>query len=97
IALWLKGQWCDGLALTGFAYLVIFDAMGVFATFISSALTTYGSLRLSSIRNPFGIQRFEILFGFASALYLLFVALYMLKEGLEHFILESNHEHSNVH
>ncbi|CAG8530389.1 7442_t:CDS:2, partial [Cetraspora pellucida] len=85
IALWLKGQWCDGLALTGFAYLVIFDAMGVLTAFISSALTTYGSLRLSSIRNPFG------------ALYLLFVALYMLKEGLEHFILESNHEHSNVH
>ncbi|CAG8690152.1 28513_t:CDS:2 [Dentiscutata erythropus] len=97
IALWLKGQWNNGLALTGFAYLVIFDAIGVFTTFISSVLTTYESLRLSSIRNPFGIQRFEILFGFVNTLYLFFVALYMLKEGLEHFILESNYEHSNLH
>ncbi|RIB23887.1 cation efflux family-domain-containing protein [Gigaspora rosea] len=98
IALWVKGQWTNnGLALTGFSYLVIFDAMGVFTTFISSVLKAYESLRLSSIRNPFGIQRFEVLFGFVNTLYLLFVALYMLKEGLEHFVLESNCEHSNIH
>ncbi|RIA87899.1 cation efflux family-domain-containing protein [Glomus cerebriforme] len=97
ILLWLKGQWGCGLALTGFAYIVIFDAFGVFTTFISSVIATYRSLRESTIRNPFGVQRYEILFGFINTLYLLFVALYMLKEGLEHFILESSEEHVEDH
>ncbi|CAI2191578.1 6530_t:CDS:2 [Funneliformis geosporum] len=97
ILLWLKGQWGCGLALTGFAYLVIFDALGVFTIFISSVIATYRSLRESSIRNPYGVQRYEILFGFMNTLYLLFVALYMLKEGLEHFILETSEEHVEGH
>ncbi|CAB5374852.1 unnamed protein product [Rhizophagus irregularis] len=97
ILLWLKGQWGCGLALTGFAYLVIFDALGVFTTFISSVIKTYRPLRESTIRNPFGVQRYEILFGFTNALYLLFVALYMLKEGLEHFMLETSEEHVEGH
>ncbi|CAB4431154.1 unnamed protein product [Rhizophagus irregularis] len=97
IFLWLKGQWGCGLALTGFAYLVIFDALGVFTTFISSVIATYRPLRESTIRNPFGVQRYEILFGFINALYLLFVALYMLKEGLEHFMLETSEEHVEGH
>ncbi|CAG8491728.1 6762_t:CDS:2 [Funneliformis caledonium] len=97
ILLWLKGQWGCGLALTGFAYLVIFDALGVFTTFISSVIATYRSLSESTIQNPYGVQRYEILFGFTNTLYLLFVALYMLKEGLEHFILETSEEHVEDH
>ncbi|CAG8482193.1 300_t:CDS:2 [Acaulospora morrowiae] len=93
ISLWLKGQWGCGLAVTGFSYLVIFDALGVFTTFISSVLATYRTLKVSSIRNPFGVQRYEILFGFTSTIYLLFVGLYMLKEGLEHLILETSEDH----
>ncbi|CAJ0754941.1 6720_t:CDS:2 [Entrophospora sp. SA101] len=80
-------------ALTGFAYLVIFDAMGIFTIFISTVLITYRSLREPTIKNPFGVQRYEILFGFINILYLLFVALYILKEGLEHLLLETSEEH----
>ncbi|CAJ0829413.1 20061_t:CDS:10, partial [Entrophospora sp. SA101] len=86
-------QWGNGLALTGFAYLVIFDAMGIFTIFISTVLITYRSLREPTIKNPFGVQRYEILFGFINILYLLFVALYILKEGLEHLLLETSEEH----
>nr|CAG8582379.1 10267_t:CDS:2 [Entrophospora candida] len=56
IFLWLKGQWGNGLALTGFAYLVIFDAMGIFTIFISTVLITYRSLREPTIKNPFGVD-----------------------------------------
>ncbi|RHZ78152.1 hypothetical protein Glove_167g48 [Diversispora epigaea] len=93
IILWLKGQWGCGLAVTGFAYLVIFDAMGIFTIFTSSVLATYRSFRISSIRNPFGVQRYEILFGFVNILYLLFVGLYLLKEGFEHLIIETSENH----
>ncbi|CAG8612234.1 863_t:CDS:10, partial [Ambispora leptoticha] len=93
IALWLKGQRGDRLALLGFGYLVIFDALGVFAKFISAVILTYRSLQVSTLRHPFGVQRYEVLFGFMSIIYLLFVAMYTMKESLEHLMLETSQEH----
>src|SRR6185312_1219389 len=104
------------LALTGFAYLVIFDAFGVFTTFASTVLITYRSLRESSIKHPFGyellrchtlavnileltefllfsVQRYEVLLGFINTIYLIFVAMYVTKESLEHLLLESSEDH----
>ncbi|CAG8652027.1 3236_t:CDS:2, partial [Paraglomus occultum] len=93
VVLWAKGQWNDSLALTGFAYLVIFDAFGVFTTFASTVLITYRSLRESSIKHPFGVQRYEVLLGFINTIYLIFVAMYVMKESLEHLLLESSEDH----
>ncbi|KAG9304979.1 hypothetical protein G9A89_003148, partial [Geosiphon pyriformis] len=89
----LKGQWDDRLALTAFGCIITFDALGVFTTFISTVLLTYKSLQEPSIKYPFGVQRYEILFGFVSTIYLLFVAMYNMKESLEHLILETTQEH----
>jgi len=40
------------------------------------------------------IQRFEVLFGLSNAIFLLFIGMNMLKESLEHMMLEDGH-HGN--
>lgn len=37
------------------------------------------------------VQRFEILFGLFNAIFLLFIGMNMLKESLEHLMLEDDH------
>ncbi|KAF8962656.1 Endoplasmic reticulum zinc transporter [Entomortierella lignicola] len=53
-------------------------------------------MKRSTIKNPFGVQRFEILFGLFNAIFLLFIGMNMLKESLEHLMLEDDH-HSGDH
>ncbi|KAF9934879.1 Endoplasmic reticulum zinc transporter [Linnemannia zychae] len=48
-------------------------------------------MKKSTVKHPFGIQRFEILFGLFNAIFLLFVGMNMLKESLEHLMLEDDH------
>jgi len=37
------------------------------------------------------VQRFEVLFGLFNAIFLLFIGMNMLKESLEHMMLEDDH------
>ncbi|KAF9320932.1 hypothetical protein BG003_004214 [Podila horticola] len=43
------------------------------------------------------VQRFEILFGLFNAIFLLFIGMNMLKESLEHLMLEDDHHGGNDH
>ncbi|KAG0240483.1 Endoplasmic reticulum zinc transporter [Mortierella sp. GBA43] len=52
-------------------------------------------MKRATVKHPFGIQRFEILFGLSNAIFLLFIGMNMLKESLEHLMLEDDHHGGN--
>ncbi|KAF9116059.1 Endoplasmic reticulum zinc transporter [Mortierella sp. AM989] len=67
---------------------MLFDAFGILNVFVSSVIHT--DLKMKSV------QRFETLFGLFNAIFLLFIGMNMLKESLEHMMLENDH-HSGDH
>ncbi|KAI9305285.1 cation efflux family-domain-containing protein [Cunninghamella echinulata] len=79
------------LAAVGFAYLVIFDALGVLNSFVSSVIRTSHAYSISNSKRPFGAHRYEIIFSMATAVYLLYATMHNTKESLEHFLLEGHH------
>ncbi|KAF9166002.1 Endoplasmic reticulum zinc transporter [Mortierella sp. AD010] len=93
---WLSGMRSGSLSIIGLSYMMLFDAFGVLNIFISSVIHTDLKMKRSTVKNPFGVQRFEILFGLFNAIFLLFIGMNMLKESLEHLMLEDDH-HSGEH
>lgn len=93
--LWVTGQGVGSLACTGLGYWVVFDAIGIA---VSKVLPIY--LRRpapnASIRRPFGTRRLETVALFAQVVYLMFSAVYVFKETIEHVLLsagEGHHHH----
>ncbi|PVF92562.1 hypothetical protein CPB86DRAFT_819543 [Serendipita vermifera] len=92
--LWIMGQHAESLACTGLAYWIVFDALGV-------GLGVYGRLvdagaGQGSLRLPYGAKRIETTAIFAQAVYLMFAAVYICKETLEHALLsagDAGHHH----
>ncbi|KAJ5937875.1 hypothetical protein N7454_004217 [Penicillium verhagenii] len=71
------------LAMTALSHLILFDSLG-------------GSSR-SSIRHPFGLERAEVLAGFAMCVLLLFMGLDLISHNLQHFLEKSGHEPHHPH
>ncbi|BGP01724.1 hypothetical protein RTG_01757 [Rhodotorula toruloides ATCC 204091] len=93
-ALWVQGQAGESLASTGLGYLVVFDGIGAVSTVLLErdggleAITqALGSQRNNSVRRPYGSTRYLTLSHFAQAVYLLFSAVYVCKESVEHVLL----------
>ncbi|KAG0010855.1 Endoplasmic reticulum zinc transporter [Entomortierella chlamydospora] len=96
ITLLVSGMRAGSLSIIGLSYMMLFDAFGVLNIFVSSVIHTDLKMKRSTVKNPFGVQRFEILFGLFNAIFLLFIGMNMLKESLEHLMLEDDH-HSGEH
>ena len=110
-ALWVAGQAGDSLAVTGFGYLVVFDAFGVLSE-VGSEMAheswrkeldqrykggrSRGHTSIEQIRRPYGPHRFETILHFSQSIYLLFSAIYVLKESIEHALLEGSEEHEEA-
>ncbi|KAI8597681.1 cation efflux protein [Dissophora ornata] len=94
---WLSGMRAGSLSIIGLAYMMLFDAFGVLNIFVSSVVHTDARMKKSTVKHPFGVQRFEILFGLFNAIFLLFIGMNMLKESLEHMMLEDDHHGGNEH
>ncbi|KAG0290307.1 Endoplasmic reticulum zinc transporter, partial [Linnemannia gamsii] len=88
---WLSGMRSGSLSIIGLSYMLLFDAFGVLNIFVSSVIHTDIKMKRSTVKHPFGVQRFEILFGLFNAIFLLFIGMNMLKESLEHLMLEDDH------
>ncbi|KAG0344578.1 Endoplasmic reticulum zinc transporter [Podila humilis] len=88
---WISGMGAGSLAITGLGYMLLFDAFGILNIFISSVIHMDVNMKKSTVKHPFGVQRFEILFGLFNAIFLLFIGMNMLKESLEHLMLEDDH------
>jgi hypothetical protein len=97
--LWVYGQSGESLAVTGLGYLVVFDGLGALSSIvvegnardvdllwelIGPSLQRAGSRQL---RYPFGTYRLTTISQFAQCIYLLFSAVYVCKESIEHVLL----------
>ncbi|KAG8687754.1 hypothetical protein FRC08_011790 [Ceratobasidium sp. 394] len=95
-AMWVAGQRKGSLACTGLGYWVVFDAMGVAMGVVGHELRE-GDAVGGSARLPFGTARLEVTMLFAQVVYLMFAAVYICKETVEHLLLaagSSHHHHS---
>ncbi|KAI0265440.1 hypothetical protein BC834DRAFT_970209 [Gloeopeniophorella convolvens] len=93
--LWITGQGVGSLACTGLGYWIVFDAIGVAVSRILPAYLQRPTLQ-APIRRPFGTRRLETVALFAQVVYLMFSAVYVFKETVEHILLsagEGHHHH----
>ncbi|KAK4049868.1 hypothetical protein OIV83_003924 [Microbotryomycetes sp. JL201] len=88
-SLWVSGQNRESLAVTSFGYFVVFDGLGgLGAVLIDGTSGVPGMFNIEqSLRRPFGGQRLVTLSHFSQAIYLLFSAVYVCKESVEHVLL----------
>ncbi|KAG8745434.1 hypothetical protein FRC12_014543 [Ceratobasidium sp. 428] len=96
-AMWVAGQRKGSLACTGLGYWVVFDAMGVAMGVVGRELREGDAVGGGSAKLPFGTARLEVTMLFAQVVYLMFAAVYICKETVEHLLLaagSSHHHHT---
>ncbi|KAF4120149.1 Divalent metal cation (Fe/Co/Zn/Cd) transporter [Geosmithia morbida] len=89
------------LATTALSHLVFFDAGSAAVCVAVDVLGNFEVWRRSSIRHPFGLERAEVLAGFAMSVLLLFGGFDLVSHNLKHFLAsvgtESGHDHAHEH
>ncbi|KAJ5291382.1 hypothetical protein N7478_000633 [Penicillium angulare] len=94
-------QWAahGSLAMTALSHLILFDSLGALLCVAVDVLGNFEVWKRSSIRHPFGLERAEVLAGFAMCVLLLFMGLDLISHNLQHFLEKSGHEphHSHPH
>lgn len=84
------------LALTALSHLVFFDVGSAAICVVVDVLGNFEVWRRSSIRHPFGLQRAEVLAGFAMSVFLVFGGFDLISHNLKH-MLETVGEHTPHH
>lgn len=84
------------LAMTALSHLVFFDAGCAAVCVVVDVLGNFEVWRRSSIRHPFGLERSEVLAGFAMSVFLLFGGFDLVSHNLKH-MLESVGKHIPHH
>lgn len=84
------------LAMTALSHLILFDSLGALLCVIVDVLGNFEVWKRSSIRHPFGLERAEVLAGFASSVLLLFMGLDLISHILQH-CLEGSSGHQPHH
>jgi divalent metal cation (Fe/Co/Zn/Cd) transporter len=84
------------LALTALSHLIFFDAISATICVAIDVLGNFEVWKRSSIRHPFGLERAEVLAGFAMSVFLLFMAFDLLSHNLKH-LLETLGTHTPHH
>lgn len=90
------------LATMALSHLVFFDAGSAAVCVAVDVLGNFEVWRRSSIRHPFGLERAEVLAGFAMSVFLLFGGFDLVSHNLKHFLEsmgnhEAHHEHEHGH
>lgn len=87
------------LAMMALSHLILFDSLGALLCVAVDVLGNFEVWKRSSIRHPFGLERAEVLAGFAMCVLLLFMGLDLISHNLQHFLETSGHEphHSHAH
>lgn len=87
------------LALTALSHLILFDSFGAMLCVIVDVLSNFEVWKRSSIRHPFGLERAEVLAGFAMSVLLTFMGMDLISHNLQHLLEGLGHEphHSHEH
>ncbi|GAA5881049.1 hypothetical protein JCM16303_004656 [Sporobolomyces ruberrimus] len=95
-SLWITGQAGESLSVTGLGYLVVFDGLGLMSQVVlgkGGGLERWrtergnGTRSGDNLQQPFGLVRLTTLSHFSQSIYLLFSAVYVCKESIEHVLL----------
>ena len=80
--------WCaeGSLAMTALSHLIFFDAIGAVICVAVDVLGKFEIWGTSSLRHPFGLQRMEVLAGFAMAVFLAFTGMDLISHNLNHML-----------
>ncbi|KAK4238507.1 cation efflux family-domain-containing protein [Achaetomium macrosporum] len=84
------------LAMKALSHLVFFDVGSAAVCVAVDVLGNFEVWRRSSIRHPFGLQRAEVLAGFAMSVFLVFGGFDLISHNLKHF-LETVGDHTPHH
>lgn len=86
------------LAMTSLSHLILFDSLGAMLCVVVDILENFDVWARSSVRHPFGLERAEVLAGFAMSVLLLFMGMDLLSHNLQH-VLEGigKHEAHRIH
>lgn len=84
------------LALTALSHLVFFDAVSATICVVVDVFCNFEVWKRSSIRHPFGLERAEVLAGFAMSVFILFMSFDLISHNLKH-VLESVGSHTPHH
>ncbi|KAI4206113.1 MAG: hypothetical protein LQ346_001296 [Caloplaca aetnensis] len=85
------------LALTALSHLILFDSLGAMLCVVVDVLGNFEVWKRSSIRHPFGLERAEVLAGFAMSVLLLFMGMDLISHNLEHVLESMGHESHYSH
>ncbi|KAF6840813.1 cation efflux family protein family [Colletotrichum musicola] len=100
VASWLFFISEGSLAMMALSHLVFFDAGSAAVCVAVEVLGNFEVWRRSSIRHPFGLERAEVLAGFAMSIFLLFGGFDLVSHNLKHWLEtkgghEPHHEHAH--
>jgi Co/Zn/Cd efflux system component len=89
------------MALTALSHLLVFDAAGASVCVAVDVLSNFEVWKRSSIRHPFGLERAEVLAGFAMSVFLLFMGFDIISHGAKHILAglwhgNSHHHHNHI-
>lgn len=91
------------LALTALSHLILFDSLGAMLCVVVDILGNFEVWARSSVRHPFGLERAEVLAGFAMSVLLYFMGMDLISHNLQHFLEglgshepHRSHEHQRV-
>lgn len=85
------------LAMMALSHLILFDSLGALLCVAVDVLGNFEVWKRSSIRHPFGLERAEVLAGFALSVLLLFMGLDLISHNLQHLLEDSGHEAHHTH
>ncbi|CAD6505968.1 BgTH12-06900 [Blumeria graminis f. sp. triticale] len=86
IALYVLYSAAGSLALTALSHLIFFDAISATICVVIDVLCNFEVWKRSSIRHPFGLERAEVLAGFAMSVFLLFLGFDLISHNLKHVL-----------
>ncbi|KAK7955043.1 hypothetical protein PG988_015737 [Apiospora saccharicola] len=84
------------LAMTALSHLVFFDVGSAAVCVVVEVLGNFEVWKRSSIRHPFGLERAEVLAGFAMSVFLIFGGFDLVSHNLKH-VLEGLGDHGSHH
>ncbi len=85
------------LALTALSHLILFDSLGAMLCVVVDVLGNFEVWKRSSIRHPFGLERAEVLAGFAMSVLLLFMGFDLISHTSQHILEGVGHEPHRQH
>ncbi|KAI5287402.1 Endoplasmic reticulum zinc transporter [Ascosphaera aggregata] len=86
------------MAMSGLSHLILFDSLGAMVCVVVDVLSNFEVWKRSSIRHPFGLERAEVLAGFAMSVLLFFMGGDLVSHTVQHSLEnQGGHESHQVH